>query len=93
VIVEDVVKRHEFARPELRLVGYEEVALPFYRVRIHAFMLEDRPTAVFDECVLKCLHSGLVAPSDLAEFPSVSGIRMSNLLREAQSWIKKPTWL
>jgi predicted transcriptional regulator len=85
VTIEDVVKRHEFARPELRLVGYEEVGLPFYRVKIRAFTLEHKPIAAIDEFVLKCLHSGLVAPADIAEFlglpANVVESSLSNLVR------------
>ena len=47
--VEDVVRRYEFTRPELRLVGYEEVGLPFYRVKIRAFTLEHKPIAAIEE--------------------------------------------
>ncbi|MEQ1761057.1 MAG: phospholipase D-like domain-containing protein, partial [Vicinamibacterales bacterium] len=64
--IEDVVKRFEFARPELRLVGYEEVGLPFYRVKVRAFTLEHKPIAAIDEFVLKCVHAGLVTPVDIS---------------------------
>ena len=57
----------------------------FYRIKIRAFTLEHKPIAAIDEFVLKCLHSGLVAPSNIAEclgLPSkvVEGA-LSNLVR------------
>jgi hypothetical protein len=85
VTVEDVVKRYEFARPELRLVGYEEVGLPFYRVKIRAFTLEHKPIAAIEEFVLKCLHGGIVGPPDIGEFlglpPKVVEGALSSLVR------------
>lgn len=83
--VEDVVKRYEFSRPELRLVGYEEVGLPFYRVKIRAFTLEHKPIAAIEEFVLKCLNGGVVAPQDIGGFlglpPKVVEGALSSLVR------------
>lgn len=83
--VEDIAKRYEFARPELRLVGYEEVGLPFYRVKIRAFTLEHKPIAAIEEFVLKCLNAGVVVPHEIGEFlglpPKVVEGALSSLVR------------
>lgn len=71
--VEEVARRYEFARPELRLVGYEEVGLPFYRVKIRAYTLERKAIPVIEEFVLQCLDNGVAEPDAIAEFLGLPG--------------------
>ena len=65
---EDVAKRYEFARQGLTLVGYEEVGLPFYRIRLRAFTLEHKPIPPIQEFVLRSMNIGVVDPTGLREF-------------------------
>ena len=40
---EEVAATFEFARPGFTLIAYEEVALPVYRLRVRALVLERKP--------------------------------------------------
>jgi hypothetical protein len=43
VTAEEVAATFEFARPGFTLIAYEEVALPVYRLRVRALVLERTP--------------------------------------------------
>jgi hypothetical protein len=50
---EDVARKYEFSRPDFVLVGYEEVALPFYRLKLRVFTLEHKPIPPIEEFALR----------------------------------------
>ena len=82
---EEIARKYEFSRGEFALVGYEEVGLPFYRIRLRAYTLEHKPIPPIEEFVLKAIEKGLSSPSDLAGFLGlheriVAGA-ISNLIR------------
>ncbi len=65
---EQVAAKFEFSRPGFALVGYEEVALPVYRLRLRALVLERRPLETIHEFILKSVRAGLSSASDVAAF-------------------------
>lgn len=68
MIAEEVAAKFEFARPGFTLMGYEEVAIPVYRLRLRALVLERKPIPTIQEFVLKSLRAGITTAPDVAAF-------------------------
>ena len=65
---EDIAAKYEFKRPEFWLAGYEEVGLPFYRIRLRAYTLEHKAIPPIEEFVLKTIMAGLTSTEQVAGF-------------------------
>ena len=88
MIAEQVAAQYEFARPGFTLVGYEEIALPVYRLRVRALVLERKPIETIQEFVLKSLRAGMTSAEDVAAFlglPAVVVTRTFSDLVRAES--------
>ena len=65
---EEVARRFEFARPGFSLVGYEEIALPVYRLRVRALLMERRKLDTIQEFLMRALRSGVTRTADMEAF-------------------------
>lgn len=63
---EELVAKLEFARPEFRLAGYEEVGLPLYRIRFRAYTLEHKAIPPIEEFVMKAIGVGMTSVETVA---------------------------
>jgi hypothetical protein len=85
VTAEEVARKFEYSRGDLELVGYEEVALPFYRIRLRAYTLERKPIPPIEEFALKAVGVGLKSPGELAGalglHERIVATAVSNLIR------------
>jgi hypothetical protein len=91
MIVEDIVRRFAFQRPEATLVGYEEVALPYWRLRVRGFVLERKRIDPIAEFVLKAINAGLQTEEEISNFLGLRGEilrgEMSELLRSEDIYL------
>lgn len=62
---EDIARRYSM-RPGHQLVGYREVGLPFYYLRMRAVVMAQKPVPAISEYVLRILDLGLKQEDDLA---------------------------
>lgn len=65
---EEIARRFEFARPGFSLVGYEELALPVYRLRLRALVLERRKLDTIQEFLMRGIKAGLPSTLELSEY-------------------------
>jgi hypothetical protein len=68
VTAEQIAARYEFARPGFTLIGYEELALPVYRLRVRALLLERRRLEAIQEFVMRSLKVGLTSNQEVGRF-------------------------
>jgi hypothetical protein len=82
VTTEELVRRFAFRRPDARLAGYEEVGLPFWRLRLKGFVLQRKPIDPIGEFILKAIHCGLQTEGELSGFLGLRGEALRGVLSE-----------
>src|SRR5437870_2635200 len=65
--VEDIAKRHSI-RPGFQLLGYREVGLPFYYLRLRTVVMAYKLVPPIAEFLLKSLSLGLKEEADFGGF-------------------------
>jgi hypothetical protein len=65
---EEDARRYAFAFPGFELIGYGEIALPFYAVSVEAVVQIRRPIPAIEEFVLQAVSIGLTDPTEIGEF-------------------------
>lgn len=82
---EEIAQQHD-DRPGYRIVDFEEVGLPIYKIRSIVLTLEPKSFSAIEEFVLRSIEAGLVDPEDIAAFlgltASLVEATASTLLRE-----------
>lgn len=82
----DEIARQFDDRPGYRLVDYEEVGLPIYRIVSTVLTLQPKAYSPIEEFVLRAIHVGLSSPDDIAGFLGINRAIVegtaSSLIRE-----------
>ena len=61
----EIAKRYAGSRPGLELVGFEEVGVPFYRLRLQALVQREKPLGPIDEFTLEAVSLGINKVADV----------------------------
>lgn len=64
---EEIAQQHD-DRPGYRIVDFEEVGLPIYKVRSIVLTLEPKTYSAIEEFVLRSVDTGLIEPQDISGF-------------------------
>lgn len=81
---EEIARRFEFRRPDATLIGYDEVGLPFYRIKLRVFTLERKKIDPISEFILRSVQSGLDGPTELGQFLGLNESVVVGALSELQ---------
>jgi hypothetical protein len=65
---EEVASRYAFSRPSSRLLGYQDVGLPYYWLTLDGIVQERKALSPIDEFVLLAIRSGLDHPDAITAF-------------------------
>lgn len=65
---DEIAKRYAFSREGFKLVNYEEVGLPIYRLTLRVLTQVKKPIPPIEEFVLKSLNAGLDTLDQLSRF-------------------------
>lgn len=79
---EQIAARFEFARPGFSLVGYQEVSLPIYRLRLRGLVMERRPLNTIHEFVLKAIKAGLSTAAEITALLGLTEAVLNSTLAE-----------
>ncbi|QZD86727.1 hypothetical protein K3166_11015 [Qipengyuania psychrotolerans] len=82
---EEIAQQHD-DRPGYRVVDFEEVGLPVYKIRSIVLTLEPKAFSAIEEFVLRTIEAGLTDPQEIAAFLGLATTLVeataSTLLRE-----------